>query len=150
MSGKMVGNSSEESGVSRSLQGSSNGQQRSGEALAKWRYSEKVDNGITSTSPPYWDTDDDDDYKLSNTLLQIQKEDGTGKEYLLGAAFEAIKNTLIQGSNKLLLDFRVVLDQELGLILKLRYMMNGWIHEGFRSFLIQLNDELLKQEGASL
>ncbi|KAJ0937993.1 putative MATH/TRAF domain, Immunoglobulin-like domain-containing protein [Helianthus annuus] len=57
----MAGSSSEESGVGRSLDGLSNGQQRSGEALAEWRSSEQVENGITSTSPPYWDTEDDDD-----------------------------------------------------------------------------------------
>ncbi|VFQ87569.1 unnamed protein product [Cuscuta campestris] len=33
---------------------------RSSEALAEWRSSEHVENGITSTSPPYWDSDDDD------------------------------------------------------------------------------------------
>ncbi|KVH87839.1 MATH-like protein [Cynara cardunculus var. scolymus] len=50
----MAGSSIEESGVGRSLEGMSNG-----EALAEWRSSEQVENGITSTSPPYWDTDDD-------------------------------------------------------------------------------------------
>nr|XP_043633796.1 TNF receptor-associated factor homolog 1a-like isoform X2 [Erigeron canadensis] len=30
------------------------------EALAEWRSSEQVENGIASTSPPYWDTDVDD------------------------------------------------------------------------------------------
>ncbi|KAI3756759.1 hypothetical protein L1987_56582 [Smallanthus sonchifolius] len=54
----MAGSSSEESGVSRSVEGLSNGQQRAGEALAEWRSSEQVENGITSTSPPYWDIDD--------------------------------------------------------------------------------------------
>ncbi|XP_076934987.1 TNF receptor-associated factor homolog 1a-like isoform X2 [Bidens hawaiensis] len=57
----MAGSSSEESGVGRSFEGLSNGQQRSGEALAEWRSSEQVENGIASTSPPYWDTDDDRD-----------------------------------------------------------------------------------------
>ncbi|CAI9268128.1 unnamed protein product [Lactuca saligna] len=61
-----------------------------------------------------------------DTLLQIQMEDETAK------------------------DFRVVFDQELGLILKLRDMMIGWIHEEFQSFLRHLNDELLKQEGDPL
>ena len=53
----MAGNSSEESGIGRSLEGMSNGQQLSGEALAELRSSERVGNEITSTSPPYWDTD---------------------------------------------------------------------------------------------
>ncbi|CAI9293177.1 unnamed protein product [Lactuca saligna] len=85
-----------------------------------------------------------------DTLLQIQKEDGTDKEYPLVAAIESTKNTLIQDSIKLLLDLHVVLDQELGMILKLRDMMIGWIHEGFQSFFRQLNDELMKQEGSPL
>ncbi|GAB2294542.1 hypothetical protein Dimus_028746 [Dionaea muscipula] len=42
--------------------GLSTGQRcQSGEALAEWRSSEQVENGIPSTSPPYWDTDDSDD-----------------------------------------------------------------------------------------
>ncbi|KAL7618767.1 hypothetical protein Lser_V15G01425 [Lactuca serriola] len=91
-------------------------------------------------------------HEISDTLLQIQKEDGTGKEkeYPLGAALEATKNTLIQGTTKLLLDFRVVLDEELGLILKLREMMIGWIHEGFQSFFRRLNDELLLLSGQNV
>ncbi|KAF7807002.1 TNF receptor-associated factor-like protein 1b-like isoform X1 [Senna tora] len=58
----MAGIVSEESGLGKSVEGISSGQRcQSGEALAEWRSSEQVENGITSTSPPYWDTDDDDD-----------------------------------------------------------------------------------------
>lgn len=60
----MAGTASEESGVGSSVEGISSGQQQhcqSSEALAEWRSSEQVENGLTSTSPPYWDTDDDDD-----------------------------------------------------------------------------------------
>ncbi|XP_063937021.1 TNF receptor-associated factor homolog 1a-like isoform X2 [Daucus carota subsp. sativus] len=59
----MAGTASEESGVGRSLEGISSAQQRcqSSEALAEWRSSEHVENGSPSTSPPYWDTDDEDD-----------------------------------------------------------------------------------------
>ncbi|GMP77365.1 hypothetical protein CsSME_00033661 [Camellia sinensis var. sinensis] len=59
----MAGISSSESGVGRSLEGISSDQQQceTGEALIEWRSSEQVENGIPSTSPPYWDTDDDDD-----------------------------------------------------------------------------------------
>ncbi|KAE8734132.1 MATH domain-containing protein [Hibiscus syriacus] len=52
----MAGVSSEESGVGRSAEGTS----RSGEMLVEWRSSEQVENGTPSTSPPYWDSDDDD------------------------------------------------------------------------------------------
>ncbi|KAL6961704.1 TNF receptor-associated factor 1b, partial [Sarracenia purpurea var. burkii] len=59
----MAGIAAEESGAGRSLEGISSGQQlcQFGEALVEWRSSEQVENGTPSTSPPYWDTDDDDD-----------------------------------------------------------------------------------------
>ncbi|MCI04090.1 MATH domain-containing protein [Trifolium medium] len=56
----MAGVLSEESGVGKSAEGISRGQHSTGEALAEWRSSEQVENGIASTSPPYWDTDEDD------------------------------------------------------------------------------------------
>ncbi|KAH7661278.1 putative coiled-coil protein [Dioscorea alata] len=34
---------------------------QSGDSLAEWRSSEQVENGTPSTSPPFWDTDDDED-----------------------------------------------------------------------------------------
>lgn len=34
---------------------------RSVDSLGEWRSSEQVDNGTPSTSPPYWDSDDEDD-----------------------------------------------------------------------------------------
>ncbi|KAJ0499653.1 putative MATH/TRAF domain-containing protein [Helianthus annuus] len=92
----MAGSSSEESGVSRSFDGLSNGQQqqRSGEALAEWRSSEQVENGITSTSPPYWDTDDDRDFEKRPSDLygkytwKIDKFSQINKRELRSNAFE--------------------------------------------------------------
>ncbi|KAF7837520.1 TNF receptor-associated factor-like protein 1b-like isoform X1 [Senna tora] len=58
----MSGVLNEESGNGKSVEGISSGQGcQSGEALAEWRSSEQVENGTPSTSPPYWDTDDEDD-----------------------------------------------------------------------------------------
>ncbi|XP_010274857.1 PREDICTED: MATH domain-containing protein At5g43560-like isoform X2 [Nelumbo nucifera] len=58
----MAGNVSVDCGVGKSSEGISSGQRcQSGEALAEWRSSEQVENGTPSTSPPYWDTDDEDD-----------------------------------------------------------------------------------------
>lgn len=58
----MAGIAGEESGAGRSTEGIAGGQRcQSGEALAEWRSPEQVENGTPSTSPPYWDTDDDDD-----------------------------------------------------------------------------------------
>lgn len=58
----MAGTASEESGGGRSYECISSMQQRcaSSEALAEWRSSEQLGNGSTSTSPLYWDSDDDD------------------------------------------------------------------------------------------
>ncbi|XP_059650909.1 TNF receptor-associated factor homolog 1a-like isoform X2 [Cornus florida] len=57
----MASSASEVSGIGRSLEGISSGQlSRSGELIAEWRSSEQVENGTPSTSPPYWETDDDD------------------------------------------------------------------------------------------
>ncbi|KAJ8531485.1 hypothetical protein K7X08_026919 [Anisodus acutangulus] len=60
---KMSSSAYEEAGTARSSEGVSSGQQQSqnSEALAEWRSSEQVENGTPSTSPPYWDCDDDDD-----------------------------------------------------------------------------------------
>lgn len=53
----------EDSGVGRSVEESSNGQHsQSGEALSEWRSSGQVENGTPSTSPLYWDSDQDDDF----------------------------------------------------------------------------------------
>ncbi|PWA69015.1 TRAF-like superfamily protein [Artemisia annua] len=88
----MAGSSSEDSGIGRSLDGMSNG--RSSEALAEWRSSEQVENGIASTSPPYWDTDDDDDCGLKPHQLygkytwKIDKFSQINKRELRSNAFE--------------------------------------------------------------
>lgn len=65
---KMAGAVSEEALGMRSVESFANGHHsQSGEALAEWRSSEQVENGTPSTSPPYWDTDDDDEE--AGTLL---------------------------------------------------------------------------------
>ncbi|XP_020580010.1 MATH domain-containing protein At5g43560-like isoform X2 [Phalaenopsis equestris] len=61
----MSGISTEEYGAGGSsspTEGMSAGQRcQSIDSLAEWRSSEQVENGIPSTSPPFWDTDDDDE-----------------------------------------------------------------------------------------
>ncbi|XP_052207792.1 TNF receptor-associated factor homolog 1b-like [Diospyros lotus] len=91
----MAGTVSEESGDGRSLEGVSSGQQlcQSMEALAEWRSSEQVENGIASTSPPYWDTDDDDCGPKPSELYgkytwKIDKFSQINKRELRSNAFE--------------------------------------------------------------
>ncbi|GAV71203.1 MATH domain-containing protein [Cephalotus follicularis] len=57
----MVGTAGDESGAGGPTDGNT-GRQRfhSGEALAEWRSSGQVENGTPSTSPPYWDTDEEE------------------------------------------------------------------------------------------
>ncbi|KAK7344000.1 hypothetical protein VNO77_13184 [Canavalia gladiata] len=90
----MAGIASEESAVGKSVEGISSGQRcQSGEALAEWRSSEQVENGITSTSPPYWDTDDEDDGPKPSELYgrytwKIEKFSQITKRELRSSAFE--------------------------------------------------------------
>lgn len=45
---------------------------QSGESLAEWsRSSEQVENGTPSTSPPYYDTDDEDCGLFSTLLFSV-------------------------------------------------------------------------------
>ncbi|XP_043713290.1 TNF receptor-associated factor homolog 1b-like [Telopea speciosissima] len=91
----MAGSVSEEYGAGRSSEGISSGQRcQSGEALAEWRSSEQVENGTPSTSPPYWDTDDDDDCGLKPSELygkftwKIENFSQINKRELRSNAFE--------------------------------------------------------------
>ncbi|MCD9561264.1 hypothetical protein HAX54_020269 [Datura stramonium] len=92
----MASSASEEAGCTRSLEGLSNGQQRcqSSEALAEWRSSEQVENGTPSTSPPYWDSDDDEDAGPKPSQLygkytwKIDKFSQINKRELRSNAFE--------------------------------------------------------------
>ncbi|KAL8191979.1 hypothetical protein R6Q57_028100 [Mikania cordata] len=88
-------------------------------------------------------------HEISDTLLQIQK-DGIGEEHPLRAALEASKNALIQGSTKVISDIRCLLDENLGLILKLRDMIISWVQVGFQTFFIQLQDQLLLLSGKNV
>ncbi|KAK1296719.1 MATH domain-containing protein [Acorus calamus] len=56
----MAGSSSEDY-AGRGLEDISSGQRCQSDSLAEWRSCDQVENGVPSTSPPYWDTDDDDD-----------------------------------------------------------------------------------------
>uniref|UniRef100_A0A1D1YHT4 MATH domain-containing protein At5g43560 n=2 Tax=Anthurium amnicola TaxID=1678845 RepID=A0A1D1YHT4_9ARAE len=62
----MAGSTGEDFGLesgSSSVEGLSSGQGgHSGDSVGEWRSFEQVENGTPSTSPPYWDTDDEDDF----------------------------------------------------------------------------------------
>ncbi|CAN8311205.1 unnamed protein product [Cochlearia groenlandica] len=83
----------EDSGVGRSVEESSNGKQsQSREAISEWRFSGQVENGTPSTS---WDVDEDDDYGLRPSELfgkhkwKIEKFSEIKKRELRSSPFEA-------------------------------------------------------------
>ncbi|XP_010522489.1 PREDICTED: MATH domain-containing protein At5g43560-like [Tarenaya hassleriana] len=77
----------------QSMVESSNGQRsQSGEAIVEWRSSDQLENGTPSTSPPYWDTDDDDDGQKPSELYgrhtwKIDKFSEINKRELRSSAF---------------------------------------------------------------
>ncbi|XP_024019950.1 TNF receptor-associated factor homolog 1a [Morus notabilis] len=90
----MAGTAGEESGAGRSMEGVSGGQRCQSGELAEWRSLEQVENGTPSTSPPYWDTDDDDDGGPKPSELygkytwKIEKFSQINKRELRSNAFE--------------------------------------------------------------
>ncbi|XP_072951048.1 TNF receptor-associated factor homolog 1a-like isoform X1 [Typha angustifolia] len=66
----------------------------SGDSLAEWRSSEQVENGTPSTSPPYWDIDDEDDCGPKPSELfgrftwKVENFAETNKRELRSNAFE--------------------------------------------------------------
>lgn len=62
----MAGSTSDDSSLeslSSSAEVISTGQVcQTSDSVGEWRSSEQVENGTPSTSPPYWDTDDEDDF----------------------------------------------------------------------------------------
>ncbi|CAN1128842.1 TNF receptor-associated factor homolog 1b [Linum perenne] len=91
----MAGTVSEEAGAGRTADGISSGQRcQAGETMVEWRSSDQVVNGTPSTSPPYWDTDDDDDGGLKPSELygkytwKIDKFSQINKRELRSNVFE--------------------------------------------------------------
>ncbi|OVA01466.1 MATH [Macleaya cordata] len=88
----MAGSLSEDYGVGRLSEGGSSGQRS--EALAEWRSCEQVENGTPSTSPPYWDIDDDNDFGAKPSELygkftwKIENFSQISKRELRSNAFE--------------------------------------------------------------
>ncbi|KAL1071959.1 hypothetical protein V6Z11_D11G122600 [Gossypium hirsutum] len=69
------------------------------------------------------------------------------EEHPLQVALEASKNTVLQGSMDVLLDFRQLLDDELGLLVKLRAFIIDWVQEGFQDFFKSLDGCFLLLSG---
>lgn len=89
---------------------------------------------------------------LINISDSLKKFQFTPKEemdegYSLQAVLEASKKAVIQGSMDALMDFRLLLDENPELLLKLRDLTINWVQEGFQDFFRKLDDSFLLISG---
>ncbi|GMQ00319.1 hypothetical protein CsSME_00047452 [Camellia sinensis var. sinensis] len=92
------------------------------------------------------------DSTFSHLLLDIsdaltRPKEGTEEEYYLQSALDASKKAVTEGSMDVLQDFRRLLDNDLGLLVKLRELIIDWVQEGFQDFFRKLDDRFLLLSG---
>ncbi|MBA0563043.1 hypothetical protein Golob_008050, partial [Gossypium lobatum] len=81
-------------------------------------------------------------------LLRVNVSSKEAAEELpLQVALEASKKAVLQGSMDVLLDFRKLLDDDLGLLVQLRDFIIDWVQEGFQDFFRALDDRFLLLSG---
>lgn len=81
------------------------------------------------------------------TKFQSRQKEGLKGENSLLAALEACKKAVIQGSMGILMDFRQLLQENLGLLLNLKELIIDWVQEGFQDFFRKLDDQFLSLSG---
>ncbi|KAL5561010.1 hypothetical protein UlMin_030757 [Ulmus minor] len=86
------------------------------------------------------------DISDSLTKAHTYQKEGLEKD-LLKVALEAGKKTVLQGSMDVLLDFRQLLDDDLGLLVKLRDLIIDCVQEGFQDFFGTLDNHFLLLSG---
>ncbi|PIA26380.1 hypothetical protein AQUCO_09400025v1 [Aquilegia coerulea] len=84
---------------------------------------------------------------VSDTLIKVQKKPRMDEQSSLQVALEGSKKAMIQGSMVVLLDLRKLLDDNLGLLVKLRALIVDWVQEGFQNFFRTLNDQFVLLSG---
>ncbi|KAA3462423.1 vacuolar protein sorting-associated protein 51-like protein [Gossypium australe] len=85
---------------------------------------------------------------ISDALLRVNVSSKEAAEELpLQVALEASKKAVLQGSMDVLLDFRKLLDDDLGLLVQLRDFIIDWVQEGFQEFFKALDDRFLLLSG---
>ncbi|KAF5185006.1 Vacuolar protein sorting-associated protein 51-like protein [Thalictrum thalictroides] len=86
---------------------------------------------------------------VSENLVSIQKKpkEGMEEKSSLQVALEGSKKAVIQGSMDVLLDFRKLLDDSLGLLVKLRDFIVDWVQEGFQNFFGTLDNHFVLLSG---
>ncbi|KAH7511138.1 hypothetical protein JRO89_XSUnG0221800 [Xanthoceras sorbifolium] len=87
-------------------------------------------------------------HNISDALTKVYVGQKEGiEEHSLQVALEAGKKAVLQGSMDVLLDFRQLLDDDLGLLVKLRDLTIDWVQEGFQDFFRVLHDQFLLLSG---
>ncbi|KAM7521415.1 hypothetical protein LguiA_011317 [Lonicera macranthoides] len=84
------------------------------------------------------------------TKIQCRPKEGVEETYSLQAALEASKKAVIQGSMDVLLNFRQLLDEDLGLLLKLKGLIIDSVQEGFQDFFRKLDNHFLLLSGKNI
>ncbi|KAK9930732.1 hypothetical protein M0R45_027760 [Rubus argutus] len=86
--------------------------------------------------------------KISDALTKAHiRQKDSGDDYSLQVALEGGKKAVLQGSMNVLLDFRQLLDDDLGLLVKLRDSIIDWVQEGFQEFFGALDGHFLLLSG---
>ncbi|KAK8497566.1 hypothetical protein V6N13_002969 [Hibiscus sabdariffa] len=87
-------------------------------------------------------------HDISDALLRLNvSSKEAAEENPLQVALEASKKALLQGSMDVLLDFRQLLDDDLGLLVQLRDFVSDWVQEGFQDFFRALYDRFFLLSG---
>ncbi|KAL6184876.1 hypothetical protein ACLB2K_046275 [Fragaria x ananassa] len=82
--------------------------------------------------------------EISDALKKVQiRQKNSGEDNSLQVALEGGKKAVLQGSMNVLLDFRQLLDDDLGLLVKLRDSIIDWVQEGFQEFFKALDGHFL-------
>ncbi|CAL9232795.1 unnamed protein product [Arabidopsis halleri] len=85
---------------------------------------------------------------ISDTLLKFdinQKEAVEGE--ILKVILEASQKAVLQGTTNIFQDFRQLLDENAGIFIKMRDLINSWIQKGFQDFFRSLEAQFLVLSG---
>ncbi|KAK4418055.1 Vacuolar protein sorting-associated protein 51 [Sesamum alatum] len=83
------------------------------------------------------------------TKVQGRQKEQIEEDYPLQVALEASQKAVLQGSMNVFLEFRRLLDENSGLLLKLRDLTIDWVQEGFQDFFRKLDDHFRLLTGKS-
>ncbi|XP_057424291.1 vacuolar protein sorting-associated protein 51 homolog [Lotus japonicus] len=83
---------------------------------------------------------------ISDSLLQVLKKDGA-EQYSLETVFGSSTKAVLQGCLTVLQDFGKILDDDSGILVRLRELFIDWVQEGFQDFFRQLEDQFLLFSG---